>query len=100
MSVLASSPVSSSQPPAVSFRKTFRVLTQLQFIEQTALDILSFLKDLKSPRTDEFRVACDSKFEKSTVFKLPAEQAGLKKKVKEAEIVPEESGKGEKEVMA
>lgn len=34
------------------------------------------------------------------MFKLPAEQAELKKKVKEAEIVPEESGKGEKEVMA
>lgn len=62
--------------------------------------MLSFLKDLKSPRTDEFRVACDSKFEKSTVFKLPAEQAELKKKVKEAEVAPEESGKGEKEVMA
>lgn len=33
------------------------------------------------------------------MFKVPAEQAELKKKVKEFEVAPEESGKGEKEVM-
>jgi peptide alpha-N-acetyltransferase len=42
---------------------------------KTALDIWSFLKDIGSPRADGFRLACDKKFELSTVFKTPDEVA-------------------------
>ena len=42
---------------------------------QTALDVWSFLKDTSSPRVDEFRLACDRKFNLSTVFKTPDELA-------------------------
>jgi peptide alpha-N-acetyltransferase len=31
--------------------------------------VWSFLKDIGSPRADEFRLACDKKFDLSTVFK-------------------------------
>ncbi|KAI3602855.1 nmda receptor-regulated protein 1 [Moniliophthora roreri] len=39
----------------------------------TALDIITFLERLKSSRTEEFRKACDERFELSTAFK-PAEE--------------------------
>ena len=42
-------------------------------IHKTALAALSYLKELKSPRADEFRLACDEKFELSTVFKTQSE---------------------------
>ncbi|KAI0727501.1 NMDA receptor-regulated protein 1-domain-containing protein [Fomitopsis betulina] len=45
---------------------------------KTAQDALAFLQDIKSPRVDEFRGACDSRFERSTVFKTPSEQAALR----------------------
>ncbi|KAH9974058.1 NMDA receptor-regulated protein 1-domain-containing protein [Lactifluus volemus] len=38
-----------------------------------ALDVWSFLKDINSSRADEFRLACDKKFDLSTVFKTPDE---------------------------
>jgi len=47
----------------------------------TALSALSFLSSLKSPRADEFRTACQSKFELSTVFKTPSELAPLRDQV-------------------
>jgi len=42
---------------------------------KTALDVWSFLKDIGSPRADEFRIACDEKFDMSTVFKTPSQLA-------------------------
>jgi peptide alpha-N-acetyltransferase len=45
------------------------------------LNIILFLTTIKSSRIDEFRAACDAKFELSTVFKSPAELAVLRKKV-------------------
>jgi N-alpha-acetyltransferase 15/16, NatA auxiliary subunit len=48
-------------------------------LSQTALEALKFLSKIDSPRAEEFRVACDAKFELSTVFKPPAEQAILRK---------------------
>jgi peptide alpha-N-acetyltransferase len=42
---------------------------------KTALDVWSFLQDTSSPRVDEFRLACDKKFNLSTVFKTPDELA-------------------------
>jgi len=51
---------------------------EVQLSIPTALDIIEFLAFLKSPRTDEFRLACGSKFDLSTVFKTPAELATLR----------------------
>lgn len=47
-------------------------------ISQDALNILSYLRHIKSSRTEEFRIACDKKFGLSTVFKSPDEQATLR----------------------
>ncbi|GLB39170.1 putative N-terminal acetyltransferase A, auxiliary subunit [Lyophyllum shimeji] len=44
-----------------------------------ALDIMSFLTYIKSERVEEFRSACDERFELSTVFKPAAELEALKK---------------------
>ncbi|KAG7446845.1 N-terminal acetyltransferase A, auxiliary subunit [Guyanagaster necrorhizus] len=41
--------------------------------------ILSYLKSLGSQRAEEFRLTCDGKFDLSTVFKSPEEQALLVK---------------------
>lgn len=46
---------------------------------QTARAILSVLKDVQSPRQDEYRTACDAKFELSTVFKPSNELEVLRK---------------------
>jgi N-alpha-acetyltransferase 15/16, NatA auxiliary subunit len=46
---------------------------------QTALSIIAFLIAIKSTRVDEFRTACDAKFELSTVFKCSVELAALRK---------------------
>lgn len=34
---------------------------------------------MQSPRQDEYRIACDAKFELSTVFKAPCELVVLRK---------------------
>jgi peptide alpha-N-acetyltransferase len=39
--------------------------------------VWSFLKDIGSPRADEFRLACDKKFDLSTVFKTPDQLAAI-----------------------
>ncbi|KAG6863681.1 hypothetical protein C0991_004152 [Blastosporella zonata] len=46
-----------------------------------ALKVLVFLTDIKSERADEFRGACDQRFEVSIVFKLKEELEVLPKKV-------------------
>ncbi|KAL4078146.1 NMDA receptor-regulated protein 1-domain-containing protein [Scleroderma yunnanense] len=50
----------------------------VELVVEDALHILTYLRRLKSPRADEFRIACDKKFELSTVFKSPDEQATLR----------------------
>lgn len=47
-------------------------------IHQAALRILSYLQRVKSTRAEEFRIACDNKFELSTVFKSSDQQAALR----------------------
>jgi hypothetical protein len=37
--------------------------------------VWSFLKDIDSPRANEFRIACDENFDMSTVFKTPDQLA-------------------------
>ncbi|KAH7926272.1 N-terminal acetyltransferase A, auxiliary subunit [Leucogyrophana mollusca] len=46
---------------------------------ETALEIISFLREIQSPRVDEFRAACDARFELSTVFKTRDQLAILRK---------------------
>ncbi|KAG6896551.1 hypothetical protein C0992_007498 [Termitomyces sp. T32_za158] len=45
----------------------------------TALKVVEFLTEIKSGRVEEFRDACDKRFEISTVFKPVAELEALKK---------------------
>ncbi|KAI6158062.1 NMDA receptor-regulated protein 1-domain-containing protein [Pisolithus tinctorius] len=45
---------------------------------EDALRILSYLQRIKSTRAEEFRIACDNKFEFSTVFKSSDQQAALR----------------------
>jgi hypothetical protein len=49
--------------------------------------VLSYLKDVKSSRAEEFRIACNDRFELSTLFKSAEEIAVLQKELEE----PEES---------
>ncbi|KAI6002990.1 NMDA receptor-regulated protein 1-domain-containing protein [Pisolithus albus] len=46
---------------------------------EDALHILSYLQRVKSTRAEEFRIACDNKFELSTVFKSSEEQTALRR---------------------
>ena len=39
---------------------------------------MSFLSQIQSPRADEFRIACDTRFVLSKVFKSTAEQGALR----------------------
>ncbi|PFH47386.1 hypothetical protein AMATHDRAFT_152156 [Amanita thiersii Skay4041] len=48
---------------------------------KTGLSILLFLTSISSPRMDEFRIACDTKFPLSTAFKTPEEQTQLRQQV-------------------
>lgn len=45
---------------------------------QDALETLTYLQHIQSPRADEFRIACDDKFKLSKVFKSSEEQAALR----------------------
>ncbi|KAH9990949.1 NMDA receptor-regulated protein 1-domain-containing protein [Russula compacta] len=45
---------------------------------KTALDVWSFLKDINSLRADEFRLACEERFNLSTVFKTPDQLAVMR----------------------
>ncbi|EIW77090.1 N-terminal acetyltransferase A, auxiliary subunit [Coniophora puteana RWD-64-598 SS2] len=46
---------------------------------ETALAALAFLRSIESSRADEFRAACDARFELATVFKAPEELERLRK---------------------
>ncbi|KAH0834787.1 NMDA receptor-regulated protein 1-domain-containing protein [Lanmaoa asiatica] len=58
----------------------FTTLTDgVQLRLEDALEILSYLQRIQSPRADEFRIACDAKFTLSKVFKSAEEQAMLRR---------------------
>ena len=52
---------------------------------QAAFAVLSYLKDLKSSRTEEFRIECNDRFELSTLFKSAEEIAALQRWIAEQE---------------
>lgn len=56
----------------------FTVLREpVQLDHEAAFVVLSYLKDLKSPRAEEFRIACNDRFELSTLFRSAEEIAAL-----------------------
>ncbi|KAG6379644.1 NMDA receptor-regulated protein 1-domain-containing protein [Boletus reticuloceps] len=58
----------------------FTTLTDgVQLRLEDALEILSYLSTIQSPRADEFRIACDARFTLSKVFKSEEEQAVLRR---------------------
>jgi len=65
---------------------------------KTALEIISFLRDIKSPRVEEFRVACDTRFTLSTVFKSPEDLLVLRQLAINTEE-PADSEKADVEVV-
>ncbi|PIL27725.1 hypothetical protein GSI_10878 [Ganoderma sinense ZZ0214-1] len=55
----------------------------------TALAIVAFLSEIRSPREEEFRTACQGKFELSTLFLSPADLAAARKAVVQKDPVAE-----------
>ncbi|CAL1708693.1 unnamed protein product [Somion occarium] len=68
---------------------------EVQVDIEAALDVVAFLRSIRSARVGEFRAACDKKFELSTVFKAPAELISLRRKAI-ATIEDVEKANGEK----
>ncbi|CCM05111.1 uncharacterized protein FIBRA_07318 [Fibroporia radiculosa] len=62
---------------------------------KTASQAVAFLQEIRSPRTDEFKVACDARFELSTIFKSPSEIAALPWKAAEVDVAADTQGKTE-----
>ncbi|KAK7684976.1 hypothetical protein QCA50_011811 [Cerrena zonata] len=50
----------------------------VQFGVDTGLDVVNFLKSIRSSRVEEFRAAADKKFELSTIFKSSTDIASLR----------------------
>ncbi|KAF8223436.1 N-terminal acetyltransferase A, auxiliary subunit [Tricholoma matsutake] len=61
---------------------------------KTAMSVIAFLTAIKSSRVEKFRMACDAKFELSTMFKSSAELAALRNQVLSGNDVD-----GEKDAM-
>ncbi|OBZ77517.1 N-alpha-acetyltransferase 16, NatA auxiliary subunit [Grifola frondosa] len=62
------------------------------FVAQSVLELLN---EIHSPRADEFRAACDAKFELSTLFKPASEILAMRHNVLEGDIAKEEVEKAE-----
>ncbi|KAG2124195.1 NMDA receptor-regulated protein 1-domain-containing protein [Suillus clintonianus] len=58
----------------------FTVLREpVQLDHEAAFAVLSYLKEMKSPRAEEFRIACNDRFELSTLFRSDEEIAALQR---------------------
>lgn len=63
----------------------FTVLKEpVQLDHEAAFAVLSYLKEMKSPRAEEFRIACNDRFELSTLFRSDEEIAALQKSFTES----------------
>jgi hypothetical protein len=51
---------------------------------QAAFSVLSYLKEMKSARAEEFRIACNDRFELSTLFKSDEEIAAFQRSFTES----------------
>jgi len=73
----------------------FTVLgTEAKLDVKNALSIIAFLIGIKSTRVEEFRTACNIKFELSTVFRSSTELAALRR-----QTLLGNSGNGEENTM-
>lgn len=69
----------------------FTVLREpVQLDHEAAFAVLSYLKDMKSPRVEEFRIACNDRFELSTLFRSDEEIAALQKSFTESGESPDD----------
>lgn len=63
----------------------FTVLKEpVQLDHEAAFAVLSYLKEMKSPRAEEFRIACNDRFELSTLFRSDEEIATLQRSFTES----------------
>lgn len=63
----------------------FTVLKEpVQLDHEAAFAVLSYLKEMKSPRAEEFRIACNDRFELSTLFRSDEEIAALQRSFTES----------------
>lgn len=63
----------------------FTVLKEpAQLDHEAAFSVLSYLKEMKSARVEEFRIACNDRFELSTLFKSDEEIAALQRSFTES----------------
>ncbi|KAG2089621.1 NMDA receptor-regulated protein 1-domain-containing protein [Suillus discolor] len=63
----------------------FTVLKEpVQLDHEAAFAVLSYLKEMKSPRAEEFRIACNDRFELSTLFRSDEEIDALQKSFTES----------------
>ena len=69
-------------------------------MSQNALKILRFMQDIGLPRSDEFRSACNQRFELSTIFKSTDELEKLRKEVHDIINGTETSEEKEKPVLS
>ncbi|PSR74379.1 hypothetical protein PHLCEN_2v9887 [Hermanssonia centrifuga] len=81
---------------------TFGVLNpEVERDIRSAMEVLAFLKSIKSTRSEEFRTACDAKFELSTVFKSTEEITALRKSAFAPPVdPPEANGDAERETAS
>ncbi|KAG1885401.1 NMDA receptor-regulated protein 1-domain-containing protein [Suillus subluteus] len=56
----------------------------VQLDHEAAFAVLSYLKEMKSPRAEEFRIACNDRFELSTLFRSDEEIAALRRSFTES----------------
>jgi peptide alpha-N-acetyltransferase len=56
----------------------------VQLDHKAAFAVLSYLQEMKSPRADEFRIACNDRFELSTLFRSGEEIAALQRSFSES----------------
>lgn len=70
----------------------FTVLKEpVQLDHEAAFAVLSYLKEMKSLRAEEFRIACNDKFELSTLFRSDEEIAALQRSFTESGESPADS---------
>lgn len=62
----------------------FHVDEPFTYCGQAAFAVLSYLKEMKSPRAEEFRIACNDRFELSTLFRSDEEIDALQKSFTES----------------
>ena len=90
---------------SLDLKASFTITIKVYYINpicmsQNALKILRFMQDIGLPRSDEFRSACNQRFELSTIFKSTDELEKLRKEVHDIINSTETSEEKEKPVLS